>query len=54
MKQYIVDAFTNAPFSGNPAAVCVLPVLHRNLRTVAGLCNWTGNSGSGYTLHKRA
>lgn len=24
MKQYIVDAFTNAPFSGNPAAVCVM------------------------------
>ena len=22
MKQYIVDAFTNQPFSGNPAAVC--------------------------------
>lgn len=24
MKQYIVDAFTDKPFSGNPAAVCVL------------------------------
>lgn len=24
MKQYIVDAFTNKVFSGNPAAVCVL------------------------------
>ena len=24
MKQYIVDAFTSSPFSGNPAAVCVL------------------------------
>ena len=24
MKQYIVDAFTNHPFSGNPAAVCVM------------------------------
>ena len=24
MKQYIVDAFTNKPFSGNPAAVCIL------------------------------
>ena len=24
MKQYIVDAFTSKPFSGNPAAVCVL------------------------------
>ena len=24
MKQYIVDAFTNKPFSGNPAAVCVM------------------------------
>ena len=23
MKQYIVDAFTSEPFSGNPAAVCV-------------------------------
>lgn len=23
MKQYIVDAFTDRPFSGNPAAVCV-------------------------------
>lgn len=25
MKQYIVDAFADTPFSGNPAAVCVLP-----------------------------
>ena len=25
MQQYIVDAFTDKPFSGNPAAVCVLP-----------------------------
>ena len=24
MKQYIVDAFTNRPFAGNPAAVCVM------------------------------
>ena len=24
MKQYIVDAFTNAPFAENPAAVCVM------------------------------
>ena len=24
MKQYIVDAFTNEPFTGNPAAVCVM------------------------------
>ena len=24
MKQYIIDAFTNQPFQGNPAAVCVL------------------------------
>lgn len=24
MKQYIVDAFTSRPFSGNPAAVCVM------------------------------
>ena len=24
MKQYIVDAFTGVPFSGNPAAVCVM------------------------------
>lgn len=24
MKQYIVDAFTDRPFAGNPAAVCVL------------------------------
>lgn len=24
MKQYIVDAFTEAPFTGNPAAVCVM------------------------------
>lgn len=24
MKQYIVDAFTNKPFQGNPAAVCVM------------------------------
>lgn len=25
MKQYVVDAFTDHVFSGNPAAVCVLP-----------------------------
>ena len=24
MKQYIVDAFTNTVFHGNPAAVCVM------------------------------
>ncbi len=24
MRQYIVDAFTNKPFTGNPAAVCVM------------------------------
>ncbi|MBQ6388187.1 MAG: PhzF family phenazine biosynthesis protein [Mogibacterium sp.] len=24
MRQYIVDAFTNEPFAGNPAAVCVM------------------------------
>jgi len=24
MKQYVVDAFTSEPFSGNPAAVCVM------------------------------
>ena len=24
MKQYIADAFTNKPFAGNPAAVCVM------------------------------
>ena len=24
MRQYIVDAFTDRPFSGNPAAVCPL------------------------------
>ena len=24
MKQYIVDAFTDRPFSGNPAAICVM------------------------------
>ena len=24
MKLYIVDAFTNRPFAGNPAAVCLV------------------------------
>lgn len=24
MKQYIVDAFTDTVFKGNPAAVCIL------------------------------
>ena len=24
MKQYIVDAFASEPFTGNPAAVCVM------------------------------
>ncbi len=26
MKQYIIDAFTDKPFAGNPAAVCVMDV----------------------------
>jgi len=26
MKQYIVDAFTNTPFAGNPAAVSEIVV----------------------------
>ena len=25
MKQYVVDAFTDQVFSGNPAAICILP-----------------------------
>ena len=25
LKIYQVDAFTNRPFAGNPAAVCILP-----------------------------
>ncbi len=24
MKQYVVDAFTNKVFGGNPAAICIL------------------------------
>ena len=24
MKQYLVDAFTDKPFTGNPAAVCIM------------------------------
>lgn len=27
-KIYQVDAFTNRPFAGNPAAVCILPAMH--------------------------
>ena len=25
LKQYVVDAFTDTVFKGNPAAVCILP-----------------------------
>ena len=35
MKQYVVDAFTDKVFSGNPAAVCImdewLPVSYTHL-----------------------
>ena len=38
MKQYIVDAFTNEPFSGNPAAVCVMDewLLEEDMLKLAG------------------
>ena len=40
MKQYIVDAFTDKPFSGNPAAVCVMGLAgeigYANLRSGEG------------------
>ncbi len=37
MKQYIVDAFTDRPFSGNPAAVCVTerPLDEGTMRSLA-------------------
>ena len=37
MKQYIVDAFTSKPFSGNPAAVCVMdrPLPDESMRNLA-------------------
>ena len=37
MKQYIVDAFTSKPFSGNPAAVCVTdrPLPDESMRNLA-------------------
>ena len=38
MKQYIVDAFTNKPFAGNPAAVCVMDGAGRRKRQLD--MNW--------------
>ena len=37
MRQYIVDAFTSKPFSGNPAAVCVMdrPLPDESMRNLA-------------------
>ena len=37
MKQYIVDAFTDRPFSGNPAAVCILdcPIPDETMQAIA-------------------
>lgn len=37
MKQYIVDAFTDKPFSGNPAAVCILdrPLSEETMQALA-------------------
>ena len=43
MKQYIVDAFTNQPFSGNPAAVCVMdnwPSKESMMKQYTGKSTW--------------
>lgn len=36
MKQYIVDAFTDKPFSGNPAAVCAMDNKEVEFNTLSG------------------
>ena len=51
MKQYIIDAFTDKPFSGNPAAVCVMDkwpkedfmmklAMENNLILLCGILIW--------------
>ena len=39
MKQYVVDAFTDKVFSGNPAAVCVLdePISEELMMPILGI-----------------
>lgn len=44
MKQYIVDAFTNKPFSGNPAAVCVMESWPSE-EAMMKLAMWSCNAG---------
>lgn len=41
MKTYIVDAFTDEPFKGNPAGVCILeqPISERLMQSVAAELN---------------
>ena len=57
MKQYIVDAFTAVPFSGNPAAVCVpdRPLTDEDMRKLAMENNLSETAflvkeGDGYRL----
>lgn len=40
-----VDAFTDRPFSGNPAAVCLLDEAHIHLDAVGGRGNETLRDG---------
>ena len=35
MKQYIINAFSDQPFTGNPAAVCILDTCLSNLEILA-------------------
>ena len=57
MKQFIVDAFTEQLFHGNPAAVCVLEewLSEKQMRLIAAENNlsetaFTVKSGNGYEL----
>ena len=57
MKLFIVDAFTSIPFSGNPAAVCVMDkwISVDLMRMIAMECNlsetaFVVNGEDGYSL----
>ena len=58
MKQYLVDAFTDRPFMGNPAAVCIpdRPLSAETMQRIAAENNlaetaFAFREGDGYRLH---
>ena len=52
MKQYVVDAFTDKVFSGNPAAVCVLDH-HLDKDLMQAIAKENNLSETAFALKKR-